>query len=168
MAGVPGARRRGAFLMPIQGLQSLRRKLRRLPDLARQEIAKAMEKIAAEVVALAKSLVPVDDGDLLRSIGWTWGDAPKGSVSLGEVSGGRGAGNLRITIYAGDDKAFYARWVEFGTSSHENGGRFAGSEHPGTAAQPFFYPAWRALRKRARSSITRAITKSAKMAAAGS
>lgn len=153
--------------MAVQGLASLNRKLKRLPELAREEISKVMEAIAARVVALAKSLVPVDSGTLRDSIGWTWGDAPKGSVSLGEVKGGRGAGNLRITIFAGSDEAFWARWVEFGTSGHVNEGLFAGSEHPGTTAQPFFFPAWRALRKSAKGSLSRAITTSAKRAAAG-
>lgn len=152
----------------IQGLDRLNKKLRRLPDAARAEIAKAMEQSAAEVVALAQSLVPVDGGDLRDSIGWTWGDAPNGSMTLGTVrSKGRGAGNMVVTIYAGDDKAWYARFVEFGTSPHVNGGRFAGSNNPGTAAQPFFYPAYRAVRKRVKGRVTRAITKSAKRVAAG-
>lgn len=151
----------------VLGIDRLRRKLKRLPELAREEISKAMEQSAAEIMAMAKSLVAVDQGDLRDSIGWTWGDAPKGSMTLGEVKGGRGAGNLRITIYAGNDEAFYSRWVEFGTSPHINGGRFAGSDNPGTAAQPFFYPSWRAGRKRAKGRVTRAITKSAKRAAAG-
>lgn len=150
--------------MAVQGLPSLRKKLKRLPQLAEQEIRKAMEISAAEVVALAKSLVPRASGELAESIGWTWGAAPDGSMTLGEV---KGSGNLRITIYAGNSQAFYARWVEFGTSPHENEGRFAGSDHPGTRAQPFFYPAWRAARRRVKGRVTRAINKSAKRAAAG-
>lgn len=61
----------------IQGLDRLKRKLKSFPDAAREEIAKAMEQSANEVVALAKSLAPVDDGDLQMSISWTWGDAPR-------------------------------------------------------------------------------------------
>lgn len=152
--------------MKVQGLDRLNRKLKRLPVVAEEEIRKAMESIATEMVALAKSLVPRDSGALAASIGWTWGDAPKGSMVLGKVKGGAGS-TLRITIYAGNDEAFWARWVEFGTSPHENGGRFDGSDHPGTAAQPFFYPAWRALRRRSKSRLSRAITKSAKLVAAG-
>jgi hypothetical protein len=87
---------------------------------------------------------------------------------LGKVkSKGAGAGNLIITIYAGSDEAFHARWVEFGTAPHLNGGRFAGSSHPGTAAQPFFYPSYRATRKRAKGRVTRAVNKAAKRIAAG-
>ncbi|ODT82450.1 MAG: hypothetical protein ABS76_07465 [Pelagibacterium sp. SCN 64-44] len=152
----------------IQGLDRLKRKLTVLPDKAREAIAKAMEQGAEEVVALAKSLVPIDNGTLRDSIGWTWGDAPKGSMVLGTVrQSGRGAGNMVITIFAGGRDAFYAAWVEFGTSPHTNEGLYAGSQHPGTPAQPYFYPSWRAVRKRVRGRVTRAINKSAKQVAAG-
>ena len=138
----------------IQGVDRLKRKLRALPDAAREEIAKAMEQSANEIVALMKSLVPVDTGDAQMSISWTWGDAPKGSMVLGKVrQGGKGAGNLVITIFAGGGEAFYARFLEFGTKS--------------MPARPFFYPSWRALRRRVRGRTTRAINKSAKRIAAG-
>jgi len=142
--------------------------LRRFPDAVEAEISKAMEQSADEIVMMAKSLAPVVSGDLQMSISWTWGDAPKGSAVLGKVkTSGRGAGNLQITVFAGGGDAYYARMIEFGTAPHLNGGRFAGSQHPGTAAVPFFYPAYRANRKRAKSRITRAINKAAKRVAAG-
>lgn len=151
----------------VTGADALKRKMRMFPVRARREIAKAMELSAEEIVRLAKSLAPVDDGDLQMSIGWTWGEAPKGSMVLGTVrQEGRGAGNMVVTIYAGGGKAFYARWVEFGTSPHINAGTRSGTQHPGTAARPFFYPAYRALRKRVRSRTSRAINTAAKSAAA--
>lgn len=153
--------------MAIQGLTRLNRKLKRFPDAAREAISAQMEQIASRVVAMAQSLAPSVSGDLRNSIAWTWGDAPKGAIVLGSVKSKRRAGTLAITIYAGNDQAFYARWIEFGTSPHINGGLYEGSEHPGTVAQPFFYPAWRANRKSARSGISRAITKSAKQVASG-
>ena len=149
----------------VLGLDRLEKKLKRMPQLAEDEIRKAMASGADEVVALAKSLVPVDSGDLRDSIGWTYGSAPKGSIAIGEVKATNG--NLKITIYAGNSEAFYARWVEFGTTPHVNGGKFAGSMHPGAAAKPFFYVSYRALRRRIKGRVTRAITKSAKRAAAG-
>ena len=154
--------------MAVQGLDRLGKKLKRLPELAREEIAKAMEQSANEIVDMAKSLAPRDSGDLEASIGWTWGDAPKGSMVIGSVRRkGAGVGNLVITIYAGGGDAYYARFVEFGTSPFTNGGKFSGSTNPGISAQPFFYPAYRATRKRAKGRVTRAINKSAKRAAAG-
>lgn len=140
--------------MTVQGVKSLDRKLRAFPEAARREIAKAMERSAEEVVALARSLVPVDTGRLRDSIGWTWGSAPKGSIALGTVrQSGKGTGNMAITIFAGNDEAFWARWVEFGTSH--------------SRASPYFFPSYRAVRKRIRGRVTRAINKSAKTVAAG-
>lgn len=154
----------------ILGLDRLKRKLQAFPDAARLEISKAMEEGANQIVSMAKSLVArsTDTGNLQMSIAWTWGDAPKGSMVLGKVrSEGKGTGNMHITVFAGGGDAFYARFIEFGTSPHINGGKFAGSQHPGTPAQPFFYPSWRANRKSVKSHITRAISKSTKRVASG-
>lgn len=152
----------------ILGLDRLNKKLKAFPKAVEAEISKAMEQSANEIVAMSKSLAPVDSGDLQMSIGWTWGDVPKGAMVLGKVkSSGKGAGNLQITVFAGGGEAWYARLVEFGTAPHLNGGRFAGSQHPGTAAQPFFYPAYRATRKRAKGRVTRAVNAAAKRVAAG-
>ena len=122
---------------------------------------------AADIVRMAKSLVPVDSGELQKSIGWTWGKAPKGSLTLGKLAASQIAGSLTATVYAGDDKAFYARWVEFGTAPHVVGGKFKGAQHPGTTAQPFFFTAYRANRKSVKRRITSAANKAAKRVAAG-
>ena len=55
---------------------------------------------------------------------------------------------LRAVVSAGGKKAFYATFVEHGTKNK--------------SAQPFFYPAWRALRKRIKARIRRATTMAAK------
>lgn len=79
---------------------------------------------------------------------------------------GHSFGTMTITIYAGDEKAFYARWVEFGTAAHENGGRFQGTDHPGTVAQPFFFPAYRAHKKTVIAGMRKAIRSAVKQAVA--
>jgi HK97 gp10 family phage protein len=112
-----------------------------------------MEQSATEIVAMMKNLVAVDDGDLRDSIGWTWGKAPKGALTIATITGAGSASDLLLTIYAGNEKAYYARWVEFGTAS--------------SSAQPFFYVSYRALKKRTKSRITRATNKAAKQVAAG-
>lgn len=150
----------------VLGLDRLKRKLAKFPEVVEAEIRAAMEQSANEIVALMKSLAPVDGGALRESIGWTWGAAPKGAMVIGKVKA-PSSGNMVITIYAGGGDAWYARLVEFGTAPHLNAGRFAGSTHPGTAAQSFFYPAYRANRKRAKSKINRAVTRAAKKVAAG-
>jgi HK97 gp10 family phage protein len=138
----------------IQGLDRLRRKLKQMPEVIKEQIRQEMEKAAEQIVKMAKSLVPVDSGALRDSIGWTWGDPPGGAMVLAAA----GDGDLRITIYAGtrdkklgDMDAFYVRFVEFGTSK--------------MSAHPFFYPSYRANKKRAASRIRRAINKAVKQVA---
>jgi HK97 gp10 family phage protein len=136
----------------VQGVDQLKRKLRAMPDAARREISRAMEQSAQEIVDLARSLVPVDQGDLRDSIGWSWHGLPQGSVELGSVRAqGRGAGNLAIVIYAGNEAVFWARWQEFGTRNHP--------------ASPYFFVSYRAMRKRVRGRVQRAIRNAAKRAA---
>lgn len=132
----------------ILGVKKLQRKFAALPKAARDEMREALARSAREIADLAESLVPVDSGKLAGSIGWTWGEAPKGSMVLAQGK----AGDMTATVYAGDSEAFYARWVEFGTQK--------------MAAQPFFFVSYRALRKRAKSRIKRAATKAAKKVAA--
>ncbi len=151
----------------ILNLDRLNRKLAKLPAVAKQMIRQAMEAKANEIVAMMKNLVPVDDGTLRDSIGWTWGKAPKGSLTLASVQA-TGDSDMTLTIYAGNKQAFYARWVEFGTARHENGGLFAGSIHPGTTAQPFFFVSWRANKRRTVRAVRKASRDSAKKVAAGS
>lgn len=141
------------------------RKLKAFPPKAEAVIRKAMEDSAEQIVRQMKSLAPVDSGDLQMSIKWTWGDAPKGSLKVGQIKSA--AGNMRITIFAGGDKAWYSRFVEFGTREHTAGGKFAGATIPAIPAQPFFYVSWRSGKKSAKSRVTRAMTKAAKEIAAG-
>jgi HK97 gp10 family phage protein len=150
--------------MTILGLSKLQKKLKLLPTVAKTAIRKAMEQGAEEIVTLMKSLAPVDDGDLRDSIGWTWGRKPKYSQTLATVKSTDG--ELIITIFVGNTKVRYAHLVEFGTAPHLNGGKFAGTQHPGTKAQPFFFVSYRALRRRVKSRISRAITTSARQVAA--
>jgi HK97 gp10 family phage protein len=152
------------------GLGRFQRRMRAIPTEVRRAVQPAMERAAEEVCDIARALCPVDDGKLRASIGWTWGAPPEGAMALGAVRDGAA---LSITIYAGNDEAFYARFVEFGTQGGTSGERVAGGAgnrqskkgrisyrtHPGSPAQPFFYPAWRLGKKRAVARINRAISK---------
>ncbi|MDF3606337.1 HK97 gp10 family phage protein [Paracoccus sp. DMF-8] len=152
----------------IIGLAKLQKKLDRLPKIAKDHIREKMAEAADEIVAMMKSLVPVlktpDErrraGALRDSIAWTWGQAPKGSMVIATMKGAGAGGDLTITLYAGSrdksqgvDDAFYARWVEFGTSK--------------MSAQPFFYVSWRANRRKARNKVRKAVRDSARQVAAG-
>lgn len=168
--------------MTILGLARLNRKLKKLPVQAEKRIKEAMEEGANEIVAMMKSLAPDVSGDLKASIGWTWGDRPKYSQVLATVKSKDG--KLVLTIFVGNNKVRYAHLVEFGTAAHDiygkrqgllgrrnamgKDGRFGTHvKHPGAQAKPFFFVSWRALRRRTKSRISRAITKSAKEVAAG-
>ena len=119
--------------------------------MAKDQIRQALEAAADEIVEMAQRLAPVDKGELRDSIGWTWGKAPKGSITLGKVAENSLAGDFTITVFAGNGVAYYARFVEFGTQK--------------MPAQPYFYPAYRATKKRAKSRVRRSITKAAKAVA---
>ena len=133
------------------GQAALHRQLERVPNLILAELRPLLEREAAKLVEEMRALVPVDEGRLRDSIGWTWGDVPKGALKIGTVKG-KAYGALSITVYAGDFKgdktAFYAYFVEFGTTA--------------TGAQPFFFPVYRANRKRIKSAISRGVKRAMK------
>lgn len=128
----------------VEGLDRFNRRWKAIPKNARINVRAAMEDAATNIVEEMWSRAPYDDGVLAASIGWTWGEAPAGALTIGTV-GGREYGAMRITIFAGGGDAFYARFQEFGTQD--------------MPANPFFYPVWRVRRKNVRSRISRAISK---------
>lgn len=129
----------------VKGLDRLNRRWRAVPKNARINVRAAMEDLASDIVEEMWSRAPFRDGVLSGSIGWTWGDAPAGSMTIGKV-GGKEYGAMRITIYAGGGEAFYARFHEFGTQD--------------MPANPFFFPVWRARKRRVKGRISRAMSKS--------
>lgn len=166
----------------ILNRERLRKKLLALAPAIRAEIKPALEKGAQEIVDLAVHLAPVGATRALRnSIDWSYGNPPPGSV----LHNGRKStldnvkNDLLISVYAGNDRAYYARWVEFGTQASTKGGRVAdkraGSSpgrtrksyrtHPGTPAQSFFFPAYRATRASVKRRIQNATNKALKKVA---
>lgn len=141
----------------ILNRERLRAKLKALSPEIKRQIKPALERGAQEIADLAIHLVPVDTSALKNSIDWTYGEPPDSAV----LTGGRRktplnpqANDLKISVYAGNDLAYYARWVEFGTRS-------------GQRAQPFFFPAYRALRKSVKNRIARAVKSAIKKVANG-
>lgn len=131
---------------------AFRARLAKIPAKATQAAQVAMEQGAEEMVTMMRRLAPVDDGELRASINWKWGAAPPGTFAVTTIKGGKRAGQevaaLRLTIFANakDSKGRpYASWVEFGTKH--------------SAANPFFWPSYRALRRRVMGRIMRAIRK---------
>ena len=146
-------RKRRCHKLKITGVDKLNRKLSRLPKAASAEIRKALDKSAAEIAATARNFSPFDTGALRNSIGYTFGQyVPENANVRGVTGGGRSRSDLSVTIHAGDATAYYARWVEFGTAQ-------------GQPPNPFFFPAYRLGKKRARGRISRSLTKAAKIVA---
>ena len=123
---------------------------------------RALRKAAAPMLEKAVRYAPVDSGKLEDSIKIS-------TRATGEVGRAAYAATMRATggdkaasvaamrtarrefkamnppaiLYLGPTQdAWYAKFVEFGTKSRTNGGRFAGSKHPGTAPDPFLRPAF--------------------------
>lgn len=145
----------------VLNVQRLNRKLRRLTVTTQDEVRTAMEEAADAIVATAKNLVPVKTGRLRGTIGWTWGDAPRGAMVLGQVGPRARVNEMRITIYAGDESTKVgeraqfqlARLQEFGTQN--------------MPANPFFYVSYRAHKKSVKRRIRAASRKAARRVSSG-
>jgi HK97 gp10 family phage protein len=159
----------------VEGTDKLRRKLTKFPKAAKFEIERAMIKGAREMVSMAKRMAPVKTGALRDSIQWNFAEDSPAYASLKGRTGGKPSSpdDPAIVVTAGgagtrkEGGVRYAHLVEFGAPPHIAGGMFEGAAHPGAAAQPFFYPSWRAVRKRVKSRISRAVNSAAKKVAAG-
>ncbi len=137
-------------------------------QIAHDELANQADRL----VGVMKSACPVEadpppkPGLLRDSIGWTFGTPPKtrATGAFRPKAGGGGGSQFIASVYAGNDEAFYARWVEFGTHAHSlrkgadisRRKRQAGErQHPGAVAKPFFWPSYRLLKKTMRSTVKR-------------
>lgn len=134
----------------VTGLDALRRKLNALGPATKTEIRSVLQVSANEMVSLAKSLVApnTQSGDLQLSI-----HSRPGRHDLAiEVAAGGAATTREVRAGSGVEYD-YALANEFGTSEME--------------AQPFFWPSYRAIKKRAKNRATRAVRKAARAAVAG-
>ncbi len=102
-----------------------------LPKAITTEMRAAVEEAANEVADAMRRIVAVDQGDLRESI----------TVTMDETA-------LKATITAGGRKAFYARFVEYGTKAKP--------------AQPFFWGSWRARRQAIKRRLSAAFRKAFK------
>lgn len=128
----------------VSGLADLKKALDQLPAKIEANIMRGAMRAGSKVMAeIAKEQVPVDSGDLRRSI---------------RVTTRSRRGQVSATVRAGDKKAYYAHMVEFGTAQHLIpkptkkkplkrislffGGKVVSQvQHPGTSPQPFMRPA---------------------------
>lgn len=147
----------------MRGLAMLNRKMREIPEAAKEAARKTVVESAQEIANLQQNLVPYRSGELHDSIHVT--KPGETTPPYSQPGGAQVARPEQAIVTAGDTNVRYAHLVEYGTAPHINGGLFAGSQHPGTSAQPFFWPGYRALRGRAKRKIGMSINKSIKQAA---
>lgn len=138
-----------AEVVKIEGLKELNAKLKNMASkeanrITRRGIAKMAQVIRKEM----RQRAPKDTGDLRKNLAYKIKKEPRGGYS-GTVGP--------------KPKAFYARFLEFGTAAHaipnknsksrkpiKIGGRvFNTVEHPGIAPHPFLRPAFEAKKQAA-------------------
>ncbi len=116
-----------------------------LPRRVKDQLQAAVDKGAGELASAVRRAVPIDQGDLYQSILVVhpydqWMPANPNVRGIGAVTHDPKA--ISADVVAGDEKAFYAAFVEHGTKDQP--------------AQPYFWPTWRSMRKRIKSRIARA------------
>lgn len=123
-----------------ESLRRFQRRLQAIPKGVRAAVQPALQKSAEEVAAAARVLAPEDDGDLRRSI-----RVEAGPHELARTVAAGGDLTTRPVRDGADASYDYALGQEFGTRK--------------MPANPFFFPAFRSLRKRAAGRIKRAMSK---------
>ena len=108
-------------------------RLRAIPPSVRAAARAELDVQAAFLVEQIRPNVPKEHGDLAASL--EWHRSPRRDKIVNVITEGRNQ--------PGDDKGRKARAVEFG--------------RPDMAAQPHFFPTYRANRKRMRAAVMRAV-----------
>lgn len=140
----------------VKNVAYLNRKFKSAPPIIHEKLRDGLERIARDVVAEMQVLNPLP-ADI--RIAWTWGDVPRGAVSLGAF-GRSDTEGMTIKIYA-RARTFAATWFEFGTAPRfHKSGKATGQ----IIAQPFFYPTWRANRRRVKARLTSILRRAVKQA----
>jgi HK97 gp10 family phage protein len=151
--------------MKIANRDRFIRRLKALPPAVKSEMSKALQRSADEITAMQKRLAPRKSGTLASTI------ANEAKPDSDGLVIGMFAGGPKTTKTVTDKRGVaaydydYAFAAEFGTKKHKNEGKFEGSMNPGATAHPFFFPAYRFGKKRARQRLGRAYGKAARKAA---
>lgn len=108
------------------------------------------EKVCTEMRATLAVLLPAVAANV--EIDWTWGEAPRGAITLSKATSGKEFSSISVTIFARakQGSGITPAWFEFGTSPrYHKSGKATGQ----ITASPFFYPTYRANRQRVQSSL---------------
>lgn len=141
-----------AFKAKMMGREALMRRLNELAPNADRYAAEAKLEVVKEAANLISADAPYDTGDYMTEIkGERQADNPNHAPVVGRKSKDPDA----TAVYA----PFIWRFLEFGTKAHNNKGRFAGTMHPGTPAQPHVFPTWNNFKPQAKRRINAAINR---------
>lgn len=130
--------------MKIMGAEKLAKQLRQVPDSARVHVVKAIKRNVEQGAKVARTLVPVDSGELK---GWIFTQYADGGMT----------GSVEAAPPTADAQK-KARAVEFGRKKGNRGT---------TEANPYIRTARSFLAKKFKNSIRSAIRKAAKEAMSG-
>ncbi|SCX27185.1 HK97-gp10 family putative phage morphogenesis protein [Agrobacterium rosae] len=126
----------------------LKRRLDAIPRAVKAAVAPALITSGRDLCVTMRLLAPVDSGDLRDSIHITLPGETTPPYS--QPGGSTTAGENQVLITVGNSDVRYPHIVEFGSAD--------------TAAQPFFWPAFRLKKKSIANRIKRAIRKAVKEA----
>lgn len=135
----------------FQGKERFDRILRAMPAETRKQLHKSVRKSAEELAAAQRSLAPVDTGALRASVRVIDGAENLSDADRKALGDRLSPNDLSVFVAAGDEKAFYATFVEFGSKARP--------------ASPFFFPAYRIQKKRITGRAAAAVRRAAKKAA---
>lgn len=128
--------------------ERLKRRLNAIPAAVKDAVTPALSKSGAELADTMRRLAPVNTGALRDSITVTL--PGQATPPYSQPGGSTVALENQVLVTAGNDDVRYPHLVEYGTGD--------------TAAQPFFWPAYRLNKKRLATRIKRAIRKAVKEA----
>ena len=153
------------------GLSSFQHRMRAIPKAARAAVQPVLLREAGKIATTMRALAPVDEGDLKASIAVT--GPGQSTPAYSQPGGAMVVPENAVAITVGNEETRYPHMVEYGTAPHDvtkgvNNHTLLGKArkvmklgvmHPGTAAQPFFWPGFRMHRKKSLAAIKRAIGK---------
>jgi hypothetical protein len=155
------------------------RKMRQMETLVHDRLTAAVERWAGRLVTDMRAILAVSWPALADKveIDWTWGEAPAGAITIGKA-GRTEYDQITVTVYARarSGSGISAAWFEFGTAPRFRHvgrraagrrtrivGRNAGGYTGQITANPFFFPVYRANKRRIisglRSTLRTAIRK---------
>lgn len=126
-------------------LMRLQKRLAAIPKAVRDATQPALRTSGQELVDAMKALAEPSrkTGELINSITYT--TAGNTTPPYSEPGGSRVVPENTVAVTAGNSKVRYPHFVEYGTSK--------------MAAEPFFWPAYRLLKKKLSTRIKRAASK---------